>query len=158
MHPRIYAIKLAKKLGMGLRQATPSFFDGVPSWNGSSLAIHQDTSTLFHEISHWLVAPGRRRRLTGFGLGREPTGVDCPAVVREPTGDREEAQASVLGICYERALDMDWWRTAEQHNWVVDDHNVLCGCDEDLAQIFFRAIARLNKRKLLRGWVPTITL
>ena len=154
--PRIYAIKLAKKLGIKLRQAKPSL--DVPSWNGESLAIHIDASSLLHEVAHWLLAPDRRRRFVGFGLGHEPTGMDCDAVVSFNAAEDEEMQASALGICYERALGMNWWDTAAEHQWVTCDHLFCTNCDGELGSGFARVLTKLNKRGLLNGWLPTIVL
>jgi hypothetical protein len=131
------------------------------TWNGRRLKVGGLTSSdLFHEVAHWLLAPPRRRKLPGYGLGSEPyAGATLMAVVSGGFASKEEGQASVLGICYERAFGEDWWDTAEEHNWMTcpTDGHLFCGCYNGVpTPDFFCQIAILNKRGLLRGWMPTV--
>lgn len=122
----------------------------IPSWDGHALSTENTIANLFHEISHYVIAPKCRRALVAFGLGDEPWGCRAPMTVGRSKAHQEEEQASVLGICYERALGLDWWKTALDHNWFQDDSD----CDDE----FLNTLAKLNKRGLLRGWMPTFVL
>lgn len=92
--------------------------------------------------------------MTAFGLGDEPSGFVAQRVVGWNFADHEEYKASVLGICYERALGLDWWKTADEHSWIEGWGSI--EPEAVLQDQFFATIAKLNRRGLLRGWMPTV--
>lgn len=155
---RDWALTLAAQLGIRCVE-----HDGMPyTWNGRRLKLSDNptASGILHEIAHWIVAPKWRRTKPGWGLGPEPSGDRCArTLVTDEFANNEERQASVLGILYERALGLDWWDTADGHQWTERDKpNILFSESREtvLSRDFYMQIAKLNSRGLCQGWMPTI--
>jgi len=97
------ALDLARRLGIPLCDEAPEV---AFSWDGVRLRSRSETSVVFHEIAHWQLAPRERRELPDFGLGAGPesgrvAAADAVRCVDEPTREREEDLASLLGILWE---------------------------------------------------------
>jgi len=75
-----------------------------------------------HEIAHWYCAARYRRKLPlvngeqNFGLGDSGA---CATHVSDEYSQREEEEASLLGILLEREFGCDWQGTASLHNWAA---------------------------------------
>jgi hypothetical protein len=97
--------------------------EGAPdfTWDGSLLRLapcDANSSDMFHELAHWLICSKRRRASPEYGLGTSRTAL-CYAKteMRLRTCNKEESNASALGIAIERHLGFDWERTVRSHNW-----------------------------------------
>lgn len=141
--PRV--ISLAAVLGIPLSSREDGF-----NWDGKTVACAIpvfDTSDVIHEIAHWLCSSPQRRALPNYGLGPSAECDDAPELLWEPIAQEEEEHASLLGVAFEAALGLDFFRTLEIHSWVYDD---MAGPK------FWRIIAQLNRRGLLVGHVPAV--
>jgi hypothetical protein len=146
---RAKALGLAQRLGVPTRDADPA--DGF-SWNGAFIAARSETSVVFHEIAHWLIAPAARRPLLDFGLGAGPeTGriadADAARCVDAAVQEDEENLASLLGILWEAEHGEPAIIAFAEQNWL------------ELAERphthrhFAHYVARLGARGLLPGCV-----
>lgn len=93
------------------------------SWDGSVVRSRSEPSVLLHEIAHWWLCPPDRRLLPDFGLGAGPeTGrkaeADRARVADQPTQEREEAMASLLGILWEAHLGLPALAAFAEQNWL----------------------------------------
>lgn len=100
---RLWVLAAERAERIGMKIVTREVNSENPwSWNGTELSIgvvsRLNHIQLTHEGSHWLVAPKRRRKAPGFGLGREPNGY--PGVKNELVSsrraDKEERLATIL--------------------------------------------------------------
>ena len=117
---RAKAVGLAALLGIPTCDEEPA---AAFSWDGSAIRTRSETSVVFHEIAHWLIAPPRRRALFDFGLGAGPeTGLtaeaDAVACVDAATKEEEENLASLLGILWETAYDEPAVLAFAEQNWL----------------------------------------
>jgi len=114
------ALAVAAKFGMGSIPGRPE--QGF-HWNGRALREDSESYVLLHEVAHFQLAPPRRRAVPEFGLGPGPdTGNRVEAeAVRSAFGlasDREEAEASLLGILWEAALGHPALASFLDQNWL----------------------------------------
>ena len=78
---------------------------------------------LLHEVAHWLLSDGRRRRAFEFGLGPGPEtgrrgGARRARQLTERACEREEAMASLLGILWEAELRQPALASFLDQNWL----------------------------------------
>ncbi len=114
------AIRLAERLGIAVVDADPK--DGF-GWDGRALAARTEAYVLLHEIAHFQLAPPERRALVEFGLGAGPeTGrrdeADRAQSLFGLPREREEAEASLLGILWEAALGQPALASFLDQNWL----------------------------------------
>ncbi len=114
------AVALAQALGMTTVHEAPS---QSFSWDGQAVRTGTETAVLLHEIAHWQIAPRERRCLPDFGLGAGPeTGLkaqaDAARCVDDTTKEREEDQASLLGILWEVELGGPALIAFCEQNWL----------------------------------------
>jgi hypothetical protein len=116
----VAACDLAARLGITMLDEEPA---RAFSWDGRLLRVRSEACVLFHEIAHWLLAPGARRRLPDFGLGAGPeTGrkaeADRARTVAEERRIAEECEASLLGILWEAAFGGPAIDAFLEQNWL----------------------------------------
>jgi len=114
------AVALARAFGIATLDEAPA---AAFSWDGARLRTRSEASVILHEIAHWQICPPDRRHLPDFGLGAGPeTGdkaaADRAAVADFDTRQREETQASMLGILWEAALDQPAFLAFQEQNWL----------------------------------------
>jgi hypothetical protein len=114
------AIEVAERLGIAVVDADPK--DGF-GWDGRALATRTEAYVLLHEIAHFQLAPAERRPLVEFGLGAGPeTGrreeADRTQCLFLLAREREEAEASLLGILWEAALGQPALASFLDQNWL----------------------------------------
>jgi hypothetical protein len=114
------AIGLAERLGIPVVDADPN--DGF-GWDGRALASRTEAYVLLHEVAHFQLAPPARRALVEFGLGAGPeTGrrdeADRAQCLFGLAREREEAEASLLGILWEAALRQPALASFLDQNWL----------------------------------------
>ncbi len=117
---RLAVVRLARRLGVPIRPGAPSRSFG---WDGRIMRSGTEAYVLLHEIAHWQMADGRRRRAPEFGLGPGPETGHRVAAERATllTGmarEREEAIASLLGILWETALRQPALASFLDQNWL----------------------------------------
>jgi hypothetical protein len=122
--------------------------DSRPAFNWDGTALDGDTEAyvVLHEVAHFALAPPERRRLFDFGLGPGPDTRDRAAAERAlalPLLEREaeEAEASLLGILWEAALDQPALASFLDQNWLE-------GLERSAAAHFTAVLARLRRRDL----------
>jgi hypothetical protein len=152
---RCEALTIAQRFGMGSCPGRPE--DGF-HWDGVALRELSESYVLVHEVAHFQIAPSPRRRLPEFGLGPGPdTGRRREAEAAQRVfgidREREEAEASLLGILWEAALG---------HNALASflDQNWLEGWQRGAAAAHFDAVlGRLRRAGLVRrSGAPTLLL
>jgi hypothetical protein len=117
---RLAALRLARGLGIRIAPGSPARGFG---WDGRRLRGGTEAYVLLHEIGHWQLARGRRRRAPEFGLGPGPeTGHRAAAtratLLRGMARERDEAMASLLGILWEVALRQPALASFLDQNWL----------------------------------------
>ncbi len=99
-------------------------------WIGDGVIRSNNESNALHELAHFLVAPKSRKRSVNFGLGHCPDDnrdIDSPMTIKPSNAQKEEELASVLGILYEKELNLKvrdyplWKATYSEHGW--HDHS-----------------------------------
>ena len=139
------ALDLAQRLGVPTHGGDPA--DGF-SWDGRALATATETTVIFHDIAHWCVCPPERRGLYDFGLAGGPESgrkaeADEVRVADQPTAEREELLASVLGMAFEVQAEEPALLAFIDHNW-LDDAGRPAG-----ARLFTEIVSELTGRGLL---------
>ena len=114
------AIALAAAYGIATLDEEPA---AAFSWDGGVIRSRSEPSVLLHEIAHWWICPPARRGLPDFGLGAGPeTGLvavaDAARQTDQPTQEREEAMASLLGILWEAELGLPAMAAFAEQNWL----------------------------------------
>ncbi len=117
---RLALTRLARRHGVPIRPGSPSRGFG---WDGQIMRAGTEAYVLLHEIAHWQMADGRRRRAPEFGLGPGPETGHRAAAERATllTGlarEREEAMASLLGILWETELRQPALASFLDQNWL----------------------------------------
>lgn len=114
------ALALAQRFGMTVRRDTsPAPF----GWDGQQLSPATEAYVLLHEIAHYQLAPPARRCRIEFGLGPGPdtkdiVGAERAAILHGIEREREEAQASLLGILWEVRLGQPALASFLDQNWL----------------------------------------
>lgn len=116
------------------------------SWDGSVGRLLNPTkdfshlSNAIHEFAHWLVAVPSARLEQEFGLGSAPDAVSSPdGAKRYHLAQKDEEEASLLGIAIEREIGMPWEKTWAYHCWNEESKNLL------------PSIQRLKEKRLISG-------
>ena len=114
------AVAVAEAQGIATLDEEPA---AAFSWDGGVIRSRSEPSVLLHEIAHWWICPPARRRLPDFGLGAGPeTGLvavaDAARQTDQPTQEREEAMASLLGILWEAELGLPAMAAFAEQNWL----------------------------------------
>jgi hypothetical protein len=117
---RLEALDFTRRSGVPVHpsDARPAF-----NWDGTALDGDTEAYVILHEVAHFALAPPERRRLFDFGLGPGPDTRDRAAAERAlalPLLEREaeEAEASLLGILWEAALDQPALASFLDQNWL----------------------------------------
>jgi hypothetical protein len=118
--------KLAKKVGCPLNWCrTPGL-----QWNTIDVACKtQNASNIIHDIAHWMLSTKEGRAHLDFGLGAGPESESVrfefqdglKSIYSPDIRDIKEAQASALGIYWEKKLGLPWEKTMSYHNWDFND-------------------------------------
>ena len=101
--------------------------DGGYVWDGETIALLEANNSprsdanIVHDIAHYLVAPATRRKHPEFGLGTSSdAGVpSINSLLTHEYAQREEEEASLLGILIEKELKLDPEGTFGDHMWCV---------------------------------------
>ncbi|BBK34858.1 hypothetical protein EDC65_2655 [Stella humosa] len=117
---RAQAVAFARSLGIPTLAEAPA---DAFSWDGSVLRTDSEAWVILHEVAHWLLAPPWRRGLRDFGLGAGPETGRKPEADQDRRLDEtalaaEEAEASLLGILLEAALDQPALHAFLEQNWL----------------------------------------
>ena len=138
------ALALAREFGIPIHpEGTSSRFN----WDGAALDGGTEAYVILHEIAHFVLAPPERRGLVDFGLGPGPDTTDraaaeAAAVMSLAERDREEAEASLLGIVWEAALGQPALASFLDQNWLE-------GLESSAAAHFTAVLRSLEARGLL---------
>lgn len=114
-------IRIAKRYGVPLQELPDRFSvkDGYGgkqymrrkfSWNAQNLYVPSlDQNDIFHELAHWVVSTREGRKNPEFGLGNSSFGSSDELASTKPgrPGELEEYEATVLEMCWTRALRGD---------------------------------------------------
>ncbi|MGE0715615.1 MAG: hypothetical protein AB7P02_09240 [Alphaproteobacteria bacterium] len=139
------AVALARALGIPTLDEEPA---DAFSWDGARLRTRSEAWVVLHEIAHWQLAPPARRPLPDFGLGAGPeTGrkeaADAARCLDGTALAEEEAEASLLGILWEAALDRPAIHAFVEQNWLE-------GWDRPSAAAWFaETVERLHRAGLI---------
>lgn len=101
-------------------------------WDTKDVACkEQDASNIIHDIAHYAIATKKDRRTLDFGLGKGPDSISFSKEIGDNVkyehnyvyADRSkiEAEASALGIYWEKQLGLPWESTMKYHTWYQDD-------------------------------------
>ena len=74
-------------------------------------------SDTIHEIAHFIVAPESRRHMKNFGLGPPGLADFYSGVAPYKQAEKEEEEASLLGIALEKYWGLNWQRAWKDHSW-----------------------------------------
>jgi hypothetical protein len=138
---RRQALEFARRAGM------PIHPDGTHcrfNWDGAALNGATEAYVILHEVAHFVLASPERRRLVDFGLGAGPdttdrAAADAAAVVSVIDRERDEAEASLLGILWEAALGQPALASFLDQNWLE-------GLERSAAAHFTAVLSRLRAR------------
>jgi len=82
----------------------------------------QDASNILHDIAHYVLASKEERAMEDFGLGDGPdSGESMKRKLSMRKCDKLEEQASVLGIFWEKSLNLNHDSTYVYHDWKDED-------------------------------------
>jgi hypothetical protein len=114
------ALRLARRFGMAVLAGPPA---AGFSWDGRALRSETEAYVLLHEIAHFQLAAPERRGVVDFGLGPGPeTGArDAAEAAARLFGlvrEREEAEASLLGVLWEAELGHPALASFVDQNWL----------------------------------------
>lgn len=117
---RSRAVALAEAQGIATLDEEPAV---AFSWDGRVIRSRSEPSVLLHEIAHWWICPPERRPLPDFGLGAGPESglvavANAARQTDQPTQEREEAMASLLGILWEAELGLPAMAAFAEQNWL----------------------------------------
>lgn len=135
------ALAFARRAGMPLHpEGTPCRFN----WDGVALNGATEAYVILHEVAHFALAAPDRRRLVDFGLGAGPDTTDraaaeAAAIVSIAERERDEAEASLLGILWEAVLGQPALASFLDQNWLE-------GLERSAAPHFTAVLARLRQR------------
>ncbi|WP_439814051.1 hypothetical protein [Zavarzinia sp. CC-PAN008] len=141
---RLAATTLAARAGIPTRDERPEV---AFSWDGTCIRTRSEASVIVHEVAHWLLCPPERRSLPDFGLGAGPESgraaeADACRCVDEETRQREECEASLLGILWEAELGQPAIHAFLEQNWLEGWERPAA------AQHFARTLASLQAQGL----------
>jgi hypothetical protein len=143
---RLAALAFAGNFGMAIYpEGTPCAFN----WDGSALNGATEAYVILHEVAHFVLAPPERRGLVELGLGPGPDTVDQAAAERAAVLSplaraKDEAAASLLGICWEAALGQPALASFLDQNWLE-------GLNRSAAQHFAAVVEILRREGWLNG-------
>jgi hypothetical protein len=125
------------------------------NWDGAALNGATEPYVILHEAAHFVLAPPERRRLIDFGVGAGPDTTDsaaaeAAAVVDTAERERDEADASLLGILWEAALGQPALASFLDQNWLE-------GLERSAAVHFTAVLARLEARNIVHAAHPVGT-
>jgi hypothetical protein len=140
---RLQAIAVAHRFGVPVH---PPGTHRPFNWDGTALDGDTEAYVILHEVAHFVLAPPERRQLIDFGLGpgpdtRERIVAERVAVLPLPEREADEAQASLLGILWEAALDQPALASFLDQNWLE-------GLERSAAGHFSDVFGRLRRRGL----------
>ncbi len=107
----------------------------VPTWDGEQLnlpgPVEDDPQFVFHEMSHYLIAPDHARKLPNYGLGTDPAGGKCVDPV-SGSWRGEDSYHDEMSACL-----LDLW-LMHKHGWdrLIPYHKDMYGVrDYDLREV-----------------------
>jgi hypothetical protein len=155
MHGKL-ALELLAFVGIAWTMRDPR----GPVFNGRDVNVMtaRTPSLVLHELAHFMVASRRdpaRALKPNFGLGRAYAGSTTRCTLPIDICRAEEALASVLGICFEASLGMDFARTLYTHGWSsTKDEPDWSSAEEELAEL--RSLGLINGSDHRDDLCPTL--